>query len=84
VPLFHGAAHRPVVVLVHILAFGVREADEGPTAHIWQLLMAGQLPILAYFLIRWLPRVPRHTLFVFSLQIGTALAAMAPVYFLGL
>lgn len=73
------------VVRVHILTFGVvREADEGPTAHIWQLLMAGQLPILAYFLIRWLPRVPRHTLFVLALQIGAALAAMAPVYFLGL
>ena len=73
------------VVLVHILAFGVvREADEVPTARIWQLLMAGQLPILAYFLIRWLPRVPQHTLFVLALQIGAALAAMTPVYFLGL
>ena len=73
------------VVLVHILAFGVvREADEGPTAHIWQLLIAGQLPILGYFLIRWLPRVPRHTLFVLALQIGAALAAIAPVFFLGL
>jgi hypothetical protein len=74
-----------VVVLVHVLAFGVvREADEGPSAHIWQLLMAGQLPILAYFLIRWLPRVPRYTLSVLALQIGAALAAMAPVYFLEL
>jgi hypothetical protein len=73
------------VVLVHILAFGVaREADEGPTAHIWQLLMAGQLPILAYFLIRWLPRLPRHTLLVLAIQIAAALAAFAPVYFLGL
>ena len=73
------------VVLFHTLAFGVvREADEGPTAHIWQLLMAGQLPILAYFLIRWLPRVPQHALPVLVLQIGAALAATAPVYFLGL
>jgi hypothetical protein len=73
------------VVLVHILTIGVvREADEGPTAHIWQLLMAGQLPILGYFLIRWLPRVPRHTMFVLALQIAAVLAAMAPVYFLRL
>ena len=62
----------------------VRENDEGAIAHIWQLLMAGQLPILAYFVIRWLPRVPRQTLYVLVLQIGAALAAMAPVYFLGL
>ncbi len=62
----------------------VRDTDEGAVAHIWQLLMVGQLPILAYFLIRWLPRVPRQTLYVLALQIGAALAAMAPVYFLGL
>ena len=46
--------------------------------------MIGQVPILAYFVIRWLPRVPRQTLFVLALQIGAALAALAPVYFLGL
>jgi hypothetical protein len=62
----------------------VRETDEGAIAHIWQLLMAGQLPILAYFVIRWLPRVPRQTLYVLALQVGAALAALAPVYFLGL
>lgn len=73
------------VVLVHILNFGtVRDVDEGPSAHAWQLLMAGQLPILAYFLIKWLPRVPRHALSIFGLQIGAALAAMAPVFLLGL
>jgi hypothetical protein len=62
----------------------VQEADEGAIAHIWQLLMVGQLPLLAYFAIRWLPRVPRQTLYVLAMQIGAALAAMAPVYFLGL
>jgi hypothetical protein len=73
------------VVLGSIIMFGVvHEADEGAIAHIWQLLMAGQLPILAYFVIRWLPRVPRQTLYVFALQIGIALAALAPVYLLGL
>jgi hypothetical protein len=61
-----------------------RDTDEGAIAHIWQLLMVGQVPILAYFVIRWLPRVPRQTLYVLALQIGAALAAMAPVYFLGL
>ncbi len=57
----------------------VREPDEGAVAHIWQRLMAGQLPILAYFLIRWLPRLPRPTVDVFALQIA---ATMAPVHFL--
>jgi len=62
----------------------VREPDEGAVAHIWQLLMAGQLPILAYFLIQWFPRLPRPAAYVFSLQIAAALAAMAPVHLLGL
>jgi len=62
----------------------VREPDEGAVAHIWQLLMAGQLPILVYFLSRWLPRLPWPTAYVFALQIATALAAMVPVYFFGL
>ncbi len=62
----------------------VREGDEGAIAHIWQLLMAGQLPLLAYFAVRWLPRVPRQALLVLALQVGAAVAAMAPVYLLGL
>jgi len=74
-----------VVLIVNILAFGiVREADEGTAAHLWQMLMAGQLPIMAYFLIRCFPRGPRHTVSIVALQLGAALAALAPVYFLDL
>jgi hypothetical protein len=62
----------------------VREPDEGAAAHIWQLLMAGQLPVLAFFAIKWLPRAPRPTLYVLALQAGAALASMAPVFFLNL
>jgi hypothetical protein len=62
----------------------VRQPDEGAAAHIWQLLMAGQLPVLVFFAVRWLPRAPRQTLYVLALQAGAVLAAMAPVYFLGL
>jgi hypothetical protein len=62
----------------------VREPDEGAIAHIWQLLMAGQIPVLAFFAIKWLPRAPRPTLYVLALQAGAALASMAPVFFLNL
>jgi hypothetical protein len=61
-----------------------REQDEGAIAHLWQLLMAGQLPVLIFFAIKWLPRSPRQTLFVLALQVGAAVAAMAPVYLLNL
>jgi hypothetical protein len=62
----------------------VHQADEGAEAHIWQLLMAGQMPIMAFFAIKWLPRAPRQTLPVLALQVGAALASMAPVFLLHL
>ena len=71
------------IVLGHIAMSGVgREADEGTTAHLWQLLMAGQLPVVAFFAIKWLPRSPRQALLVLALQGGAALAALAPVFLL--
>ena len=72
-------------VIVHIVMFGIaREADEGTAAHIWQILMAGQLPIVAFFAIKWLPQAPRQALEILALQAGAGLAALAPVFFLGL
>ncbi len=62
----------------------MHSADEGTTAHVYQLLMAGQVPVLIYFVIRWLPRVPRQTLWILVLQILVALVALVPVYLLGL
>jgi hypothetical protein len=73
------------IVLGHIAFYGAaREADEGAAAHLWQLLMAGQVPVLAFFAIKWLPRAPRQTLAVLGLQAGAVLASLAPVYFLNL
>ena len=72
-------------VLVHVGIFGAaREADEGTAAHIWQILMAGQLPFVVFFAIKWLPRTPRQALLVLGLQACAALAALAPVFFLNL
>jgi hypothetical protein len=62
----------------------IRQPDEGTAAHLWQLLMAGQFPVLLFFAIKWLPRAPKQTLGVLALQAGAALASMAPVFFLGL
>jgi len=73
------------VVLGHAAVFGVaRETDEGAAAHVWQLLMAAQLPLLIFFAIRWLPRSPKQALPVMVLQAGAIVAALAPVYFLNL
>jgi hypothetical protein len=70
------------LVLGHVAIFGVvHEADEGTPAHIFQLLMAGQVPIVAFFAIKWLPQAPRQALQVLALQAGAGLAALAPVFF---
>jgi hypothetical protein len=62
----------------------VHEADEGTAAHLWQLLMAGQAPVLVFFAIKWLPRAPRQALYVLGLQTAAVIASMAPVFFLHL
>jgi hypothetical protein len=69
------------VVIGYAAMFGTaRQADEGTAAHIWQLLMAGQVPVVAFFAIKWLPTEPRQALLVLALQVGAALAAMFPVW----
>jgi hypothetical protein len=71
-------------VLIHIARFGVaREADEGTAAHLWEILMAGQLPIIALFAIKWLPKNPKPALAVLALQAVAGLAALAPVFYFG-
>jgi hypothetical protein len=78
------------IVLVSLaigLAHGgkvTRDPDEGGIAHIWQLLMTVQMPIVLFFAIKWLRRAPGQTLRVLGLQAGAWLASCAPIYFLHL
>ena len=59
------------------------QADEGTAAHLWQLLMAAQAPIVLFFAFKWVPRSPREALPIVALQAAAALAALAPVFVLG-
>lgn len=69
------------VVIAHVALVGTqRQADEGAAAHLWQLLMAAQLPIILFFAARWLPQSPRQGLLVLALQLAAAFAAAAPVF----
>jgi hypothetical protein len=68
----------------YIVMFGTaRQEDEGTAAHLWQLLMAGQVPIIGFFVIKWLPAEPRRALPIFALQISAAVAAAFPVWYFG-
>jgi hypothetical protein len=61
-----------------------RDPDEGSIAHLWQLLMTVQMPIVLFFAIKWLRRAPGQTLRVLGLQACAWLASCAPIYFLHL
>jgi hypothetical protein len=73
------------VIFGQMVFFGLaREADEGTAAHLWQLLLAGQIPVIAFFVVKWLPRAPRPALVVLILQAAALLLAAAPVFLLKL
>src|SRR6476646_2762791 len=72
-----------LVIAIHIILHGTaRQPDEGTAAHLWQFLMGGQLPVILFFAVRWLPETPRYAGFVLFLQAVASAAALAPVYFL--
>src|SRR5579872_4300855 len=73
------------LVLGHVALYGAgREADEGAVAHSFQILIAAQVPVMAWFVIRCLPRAPRETLLVLGLQVVAIVAALTPVFLLHL
>ncbi len=71
------------IVVGHYAAYGiVHEVDEGTPAHLFQLLMVIQLPIIGYFALTWLPRAPSQALRVLALQAAAMIVAFASVYWL--
>ncbi len=72
-----------ITVLIHVTIFGVaHQSDEGTAAHVWQILMAAQIPIVMFFVIKWLPQKPVQALAVLALQGGAAFSALIPVILL--
>lgn len=69
------------IVIGYAAMFGVaRQADEGAAAHIWQLLMAGQIPLILFFVFKWFPTQGKQASLVLAIQVAAALAAMLPVW----
>jgi hypothetical protein len=70
-------------VLIFLALHGLApQPDEGAAAHIWQILMAIQVPIVAFFALKWVRRSPRQAAPILGLQLVAALLALAPVYLL--
>lgn len=69
--------------LTGFIVLGIREpeGDEGTGAHVFQLLMGGQVLVILFFLIKWLPQKPKPTLQILPLQVIAALIPFAVLYF---
>jgi hypothetical protein len=77
------SAAAVAVVLIHLTFIGpAPQPDEGTEAHVWQLLMVGQLPIVMFFALTRLAHNPGSALRVLGLQAAAAVAALVPVYLL--
>ena len=86
------SAFMPLAMSVAALATAIGYAgifgtapqrDEGTAAHVWQLLMVGQVPMVAVFAIKWLPTDPAQAVQVLAIQVCAAFAAMFPVWWFG-
>jgi hypothetical protein len=66
-------------VLIHVLTMGSASATDEGAARAFQLLFAGQAPFVAFFALKWLPRLPSQAMYVMATQAAAALVALAPV-----
>jgi hypothetical protein len=72
------------LVFIHLAMYGKDpQPDEGLAAHLFQLLMVGQLPIITFFGLRWVPRYSKEAIRVIALQAAAGIAAFAPIAVLG-
>ena len=71
------------VVLVQLATHGpAAQPDEGAAAHIFQLLLVAQVPIIVFFAVKWIPRESTHALLMLAIQVAAIVVALAPVYIL--
>jgi len=66
-----------IVVVLATFGFLQEEKDEGIAAHLFQLWLLAEPLMLAFFAVKWLPRMRREALLVLALQI---VAAFLPIY----
>jgi hypothetical protein len=72
-----------LAVLTHLVIAGAApQSDEGTAAHLWQILMLGQVPVIAWFAVTSLPTRGRRAAAVTAVQLCSAAAAVLPVLLL--
>lgn len=84
VPIAMSLCALATVLMAIAVGPAKREQDEGAAAHIFQILIAGQLPFVAWFAVHWLKRDLKAGIAIVGLQILAIAAALFPVWYLGL
>ena len=79
IPLAMSGVALATVVIHLVISSTAPATDEGAAAHVFQLMFAGQAPVVAFFAVKWLPRDPSWALLVMAIQAAAALVALAPV-----
>ena len=73
------------LVLGFLARYGVvHQPDEGAAAHVFQLLMVLQVPVVGFFAVKWVPRAPKKALGILAVQVAAGVAAVGTVIFLEL
>jgi len=83
VPLILSGLALALVVGYATFVSSAPQADEGTAAHLFQLLLVLEIPVIAAFAIRWLPVAPTRAAAVLALQALAIAIALLPVYLLG-
>ena len=71
------------VVAIFISIYGdVQQQDEGTAAHLFQLLIALQIPNSLFFAFKWLPKFAKPAIGVLALQVIAASVALVTILIL--
>jgi hypothetical protein len=73
-----------LLVVGSVGLFGVQKStgDESAIARVFQLLLAGQVPVVGYFILKWSPKQQQQVLQIVAIQILAALVPFLTVFFL--
>ena len=78
------SASALLLVVGYMGLFGVQKSsgDESSVARLFQLLLAGQLPIIGYFAVKWFPKHQKEAVQIVVIQILVALVPFVTVMLL--
>ncbi len=74
------SAMAVVLVIGHYMLYGEdRDADEGTAAHLFQMLLVLQIPIIFAFLVKWFPKERHQVLWILAMEAGFIAVALVSV-----